>query len=345
MQLFSLTTYILLSISSFILLLPIIHAETCIERTAYVRLNGFSLFATDRIVGTLCYEGSLNQDKRLLLTVHGVTYNRNYFDFGYNNRQYSFVKYAVQQGYMVFNIDRIGAGASSHPIGALVDLDAAAYTIYQVIMQLRSGYLISGHRFSNVVFVGHSYGSFVGVRLAALYQNVVDGLVLTGYLHNVNPDVLTSNILALPDRFGLAETDPKFGLLFPIGYLTVTQNGRAALFFNPGHAEAGVIAEDYVERDVMSIDAIPDIIAAVLVPESLLIAKPVLIIVGDKDELFCGGLVDCTDLPSVISSEHARFSANSQLQVNVIQNSGHDLNLHDSYMQTFGIIKDWLAAH
>lgn len=308
---------------------------TCQEYTTEVKLTPLSL-GTQSLVGTLCYRGTLT-NKTLQLTVHGITYNRNYFDFSFNNYEYSYLRYAVDQGYAVFNIDRIGNGESDHPLGGLVNLSSSAYTIHQLIQKLRSGNL-TGHAFDSIIYVGHSYGSFVGVELAADYPNDVDGVVLTGYLHNINPEAL----LVAPTALVPAQLDPKFGLTFPLGYLTTSAGMRDDLFYDVNLADPAVIAQDELEKDVFSITTVNDIVLATASTKSQNITKPTLIVIGENDFIFCHGQVDCSDPNAIQTHEAGYFSTSAELATVMIPGTGHDLNLHTNFLYTYEQIRDWL---
>src|SRR5258706_486707 len=125
----------------------------------------------------------------LLVLVHGITYDRNYWDFpdptGHTHR-YSFVPAALKAKYSTLSIRRIGAGSSSHPLSALVTIDSNAYTVHQLIQAVRSGGIrrTGGRLFDTVVLVGHSYGSWTTWFEATRFDDV-DAVVLTGATHGL----------------------------------------------------------------------------------------------------------------------------------------------------------------
>src|SRR5262249_48040242 len=113
---------------------------------------------TFQVIGTLCSQGSA-AGKTVQLLLHGSTYARYYWDFPYQPEHYSYVRAATKRGYATFNLDRIGNGASDHPNGNLVNMDANAFVVHQVVQALRAGQVTS-QSFAKVIVVGHSMGSF-----------------------------------------------------------------------------------------------------------------------------------------------------------------------------------------
>jgi pimeloyl-ACP methyl ester carboxylesterase len=117
------------------------------------------------------------------LLVHGATYNRTYWDWPGSNPSHSYVKAAVAAGYATLAVDRLGAGASSHPPSTKVNVANGATALHHVVEMLRTGQL-GGAMFERVVWVGHSLGSVYAWAYATRFGDV-DAYVLTGMLHGV----------------------------------------------------------------------------------------------------------------------------------------------------------------
>jgi pimeloyl-ACP methyl ester carboxylesterase len=122
--------------------------------------------ANQQLSARLCEPGASGAAARtLLVLVHGITYDRNYWDIpdptGHTDR-YSFVSAALRAKFSTLSVDRIGARQSSHPLSALVDIDSNAHTVHQLIQAVPSGAIrrSGGGLFDTVVLVGHSYGSW-----------------------------------------------------------------------------------------------------------------------------------------------------------------------------------------
>ena len=94
-----------------------------------------------------------------------------------------------QYGYCTLSYDRFGIGNSSHADPyTVVQAPAEISALYQLNSMLRMGTLPSvDHAFNEsgtIVNVGHSFGSQQSYTLAAMYPNITDALILTGFSFN-----------------------------------------------------------------------------------------------------------------------------------------------------------------
>lgn len=132
----------------------------------------------------------------------------------FQNLTDSYVDVAVDQyGYSTFAIDRFGIGKSSvaDPL-SIVQAPAALSAIHELTTMLRQGKVTNiPHAFSKIIHVGHSFGSILGVNLAAMYPTDSDALILTGFAPNssfVGTTLANWNFklarLSQPFRFGNA---------------------------------------------------------------------------------------------------------------------------------------------
>lgn len=136
-------------------------------------------------------------------------------------------------GYATFNLERIGIGESDHPVQNKVTLEANAFVARQLVQALRNGQL---RNFSHVISVGHSLGSGIAVLEAAKYRDV-NGIVLTGFIHNQGPGFGAVAASVYP-----AQQNPRFAdRNLPDGYLT-TLPGKQSIFFSKPNADPNVIA-------------------------------------------------------------------------------------------------------
>lgn len=285
------------------------------------------LTATDTTIyhlsGSLCSQGSPT-GKTLEILDHGSTYDHNYWDFPYNNSKYSYVQKVTAAGFATFNFDGIGVGQSDHPDPNLVTMETDAYVIHQLVQDFRNG-TIGGTTFSKVILVGHSLGSGSSLYEASTYHDV-DGIILTGLLHQIPPSayaIFSSDLYP-------ANQDPKFSSAgLPDGYLTTIPGARATAFYNTSDADPNVIAKDeQLKQTVTTGEA--STFGDSLSPEvSQNVTVPVLLVVGQDDNLFCDNQTYlCTDDAAVQQRENSYYGPQAKLQVDVIPNSGHDLNLH-----------------
>ena len=66
-----------------------------------------------RLYGELCRP--TGQARAVQLLVHGASYNHLYWNWPLDPARYSYVRRALAAGYATFNVDRLGAGASTRP--------------------------------------------------------------------------------------------------------------------------------------------------------------------------------------------------------------------------------------
>src|ERR1700712_5484386 len=115
---------------------------------------------------------------KLQVLVHGNTYNHTYWSALQkpNSKLFadrSWIRYATGRGYHTLALDNLGNGLSTHADPAIVVQDPLeTEIIHKVVARFR--------HFPTIVFVGHSWGSGLGVHLAATHPEDVDGLLLTG---------------------------------------------------------------------------------------------------------------------------------------------------------------------
>jgi alpha-beta hydrolase superfamily lysophospholipase len=296
--------------------------------------------ADQTLWGQLCYRGN-REPGTVQLLVHGATYNHLYWDFPYGNGYYSYVDAATAAGYATFNIDRIGAGNSSHPPSASLDLAAGAVALHDAVTALRSG-AVDGHAFRHVIAVGHSIGSVEIWLEAARYQDV-DAVIVTGALHALSPD-----IGSLEGDLYPAADDPAFaGQGLDPGYLTTLPGTRGSLFYDPATTNPDVVAADEANKGVTTPAELAGAAAILDEPAaqqpSYQITVPVLSVVGEDDNLFCTGVTvyNCASQQSVLSFESQFYSPAAHLRLVVIPRTGHDLALSTTAPLTDAVMIGW----
>jgi alpha-beta hydrolase superfamily lysophospholipase len=291
--------------------------------------------------GQLCYRGS-RVPATVQLLVHGATYNHLYWDFPYGNGYYSYVDAATLAGYATFDVDRIGDDSSSHPPSSELDLAAGAVALHDAVTALRTG-AVDGHPFQHVIMVGHSVGSVEAWIEAARYHDV-DAVIITGALHQLNPDLAA---LAQADVYPAVD-DPKFADsgLDP-GYLTTRPGTREALFYDPATANPAVVALDEADKDTSTVGELDGLLSLESEPlseqPSSQINVPVLVVVGADDNIFCTGVTayNCASAASVQSYESQYYPAAARLRVVVIPDTGHDLALSTTAPFTDAVMIGW----
>ncbi len=297
------------------------------------------------IVAHLCYQQTPGSMVQIL--VHGGTYGHVYWDFSCTACQtddYSYVQYMAQAGYTTFNYDRLGYGASDHPLPELVTVQMAAYVLSQLMIDLKTG-MYGLPVFQKVILTGHSIGSAIVLDEAASSTLArPDGVILSGFLHFLDMTKLT---LFLADLHPAdLDPDPRLNKLLP-GYITTVPGTRGQIFYDLSNVDPNVLTEDEATKETVTDSEVLTTfttIATSTMPR--LITVPVLEAVGQFDNLFCLGTLNCTNTSSVEQNEAPFFSPAAQLQVIVVPQAGHDLNLQENAATVwYPQVTQWLQAH
>ncbi len=288
--------------------------------------------------GQLCLPEGAQPDIVQLL-VHGGTYNRHHWDLPYNNYQYSYQRDLARRGVATFAMDCIGSGDSSRPLSALVTATGQASVIHQVVGKLRSGQVL-GHDFDRVVLVGHSMGSGLSILEATTYHDV-DGVVLTGFSHQLNlvefTDLFVNAVrpAVLDPMLAQRGTDP--------GYVT-TIAGQRQQFHDPGVVDPAVVAADEATKDQIPATVIPDLLTlAFLSPLSRQIDVPVFLVNGARDAVFCATI--CEDRTQLLDAEELYFSPGTPTDAFLLPNAGHTLGYAPNAADYRTAVLNWMTAH
>ena len=290
-----------------------------------------SIPQTYEVAGTLCRKRAKGPDRTVLITAHGATYNRLYWDWPQDPQTYSFVR-NLTRDVSVLNVDLLGSGKSSRPPSAQLTQQAQAAMLHQLVQRMRA------RGFRKVVLVGHSSGSGTATLEAATYHDV-DGVIVTGFLHRLAPPPGGASV---PLSMYPAALDPAFAsLALDPGYLTTRPGTRGNPgFYNVAAADPAVIAFDDAHKDVVTVPQIAGFAAIINDPSiSRAVDVPVLSIVGGHD----GGFCDNPECPQA-AEEGAAWSPAAQLELHVIPTAGHDIHLHARpYAQAeYAYVRSWL---
>jgi pimeloyl-ACP methyl ester carboxylesterase len=261
----------------------------------------------------------------VLLAVHGGTYNHDYWDWDQQPAIYNFEDKAVSAGYAVLAIDRLGDGASTRPPSAADTADAQVATLHQTVQAIRAGRLGVGYR--QVLWVGHSFGSYYGVAVAAKYPHDLDGLLLTGFGAHTSAELAQINKTDMVPANYL----PRFRGLDP-GYVTNKPGTRANQLADgphhaPPHEAPEVIAHDAATEDVLATTELTTRPANLSAMMAGLPNIPVLVMDGNADEHYCAADVyDCSSTGAWFQAEASSFPSSTCL-AGQLEPSGHDLQL------------------
>jgi pimeloyl-ACP methyl ester carboxylesterase len=268
------------------------------------------------------HRGRSGDHNATIVLIHGATYDHRYWDPGViDGEDYSYARHLASLGYQVIAIDQLGAGESTHPNGDLMTIAALADGAHQAITQIRSDRRLMGPC-DQIGLIGHSMGSMTSSYLEGTYHDV-DALVVTGY-SNV-PHTLPVN----PADFAPFMTGPYFSLPGPV---------RAGMFYYAPYADPAVIDFDntYLVNTLARgqlIDAFSHLSDATAF-RSNLVTVPVLVQIGEFDALYLAA--------DTAPFEAATWPASDDVTVEVVANSGHDLNLHVQHRVAWNQIDTWL---
>lgn len=289
------------------------------------------------IGATLCTPADNSNPAGVQLLTHGIGFDRHYWDFAPG---YSYVDAAIQAGYATLSYDRLGVGASDQPdplnaIQAALQVEIAA----ELGRQLRSG-VFGGCSFATVVGVGHSFGSIISQSITALYPDVLDAAVLTGFSMNntgippfvsgLNFQIASQNqpyrFTALPPGFFVSATP----ISAQIGFFRVPGFDPNVLFM----ADAGKGTTTYGEWFS---------ITSVTQPAQNFTGS-VIVVNGDADLPFClGNCTYPTDLgAAAVTMLYPNLDQNMTSSI-VVPQTGHGVSLHygaaEAYLSVQGFLK------
>jgi pimeloyl-ACP methyl ester carboxylesterase len=311
----------------------------CAQYVVPVTIPGDS--TTYHISGRLCTRtDKLRGAKTVQLLIPGITYDHNYFNTAYSPNSYSWVYAETSKGYTTFNIDRLGTGLSDKPPAAELTVQNEASAIGQVVQALRSG-TVGGVSYSIVVGVGHSFGAAALQYLAGTSTGtaVPNFLILEDFLQTT----YVAGVSNLLSSFYAASSDPAFASAgLPSGYLTTMPGTRGTDFFYAAGAETAMITLDETVKQTSS-DYERTTLGAAR-SASITVAVPVLLVVGQYDNLYCdetSGLT-CASAAAVVTRESVNWGVKACLMAYVEVNAGHDTNLSLKARDMYNYSASWL---
>jgi pimeloyl-ACP methyl ester carboxylesterase len=278
------------------------------------------------MAGTLCVPAGA---RTLQILVPGGFYNRSYWDIALPSRSY---RHAMNDaGYATLAVDRLGTGASSTPLSAVLTTIADADAVHQVVRAMRP-------RFQKIVLGGHSLGSAISIIEAGTYHDV-DGVVVTAMGHHIN----ALGIAPIAATFVPAILDPEFsGRVLDPGYLTTLAGMRYSLH-QPGPNLPAVVALDEATKDVVAPGELVDAaLLGTVTPYTRLVDVPVLSAIASGDPTFCGLLAtDCSSAATYRTAEAPFYGPAAQLQTYVLPGYGHAFNYAPNAPDLYAAVISW----
>lgn len=284
--------------------------------------------------GTLCRPSNPVGDSVQVL-LPGATYDRAYWQLRPAAGLPSYVEAMSASGLTTLALDRPGTGLSGHPDADALGLDANVAALHQIIGRLHDG--TTGTRYSQVISVGHSWGSSIAVAEAQQYADV-SGVIATEFLHGIGPriDDFGASLYPAADDPVLAPENP------PAGYLTTSPGARSDLFYDPADSDPATRNADELTKSTMTTGESADIAT---VQQDFAITRgitvPVMIADGQHDALLCGTMIDCSTAETLRAYEADYYSPRADLSAYVLAGAGHSINLHRNAPDFFHAASTW----
>jgi pimeloyl-ACP methyl ester carboxylesterase len=323
---------------------------TCQQRQFHVALApGAPVRYT--VVGWLCGRPPLT-GRTIQVLIPGTAATHLYWDFPLRPQQYSYVRALTNAGYATLNLDRLGTGQSDLPPGDQVTVAAQAYVIHQIVKALHTGQGPASS-LGKVILVGHSLGSAIAIDEANRYADM-DGVILTGFLHTFAPAASIVGYLV----FDVAPDIRVFHHRhLPPGYFT-TPPGTLAIFLSRQNTDTDVIAHLEAGKDIAPDGESAGFVRVVTSPALVQgIRVPILSVVGQDDVNFCTppscpeaqaepAFYDCHSQSAGARNLVATICApRAELELVVIPNAGHILNLQRNAPTWFALARHWSDRH
>ncbi|KAK7987899.1 hypothetical protein PG989_008214 [Apiospora arundinis] len=306
------------------------------------------------LAATYCEPSSGGDAPKVLqILTHGIGFGRSYWDFAYNDYEYSYVNHALAHGYATLAWDRLGLGESTRldPVSE-VQLPLEVEALRELTRLLRAGEVDlqpktnstkTNTKFDKIVHVGHSLGSSVVYALAALDTTALDGLVLTGW--STVTDFMGAGFIGLH----LEQAGPKGGHLagYAPGYVVVGDvTALHTDFFAPGAYDPAILEPAYAAGEPTTVGEIAT--GSYMADQKLQVTVPSLVITGQKDLIFCG--TDCygtnnASLISLLDLVNSSFPIAKPILPITVPGSGHGLNLDKNHEYTYGNISHFLMTN
>ncbi|KAH9907761.1 alpha/beta-hydrolase [Xylariomycetidae sp. FL2044] len=310
--------------------------------------------STYTVGATLCDTGG-----PMLVLTHGIIESKLYWRPNLeNSEKYSFVDAAMAAGYSILSYDRIGVGSSSK-INSHTD---AQFQVEVAVLDRLVDYARASANATQIVLVGHSYGSYISAASAAAASAAasssanttsgtpgIDALILTGFSGTFAHFAPFLSGAALR----VAQTlDPARWSSYPPGdeggWLTAV-DVYASTYGYFGPRADGDGNGNFFERRVaewshkvagqpFAVGELPSLLNATIAYAD--VAAPVLMLQGRYDVSACGG--ECVGV--VRGFAEGNFTGARAVEVVEDLPAGHNLFLHEVAPKAFDMIFDFLKA-
>ncbi|GAM91161.1 hypothetical protein ANO11243_092080 [Dothideomycetidae sp. 11243] len=287
---------------------------------------------------TLCTPSGNTKPEKVQLLTHGIGFDRHYWDFAPG---YSYVDVAAANGYATFFYDRLGVGMSDKPdplqdIQVFLEIEIAA----ALAKALKAG-AYSGCGFSEVVGVGHSFGSVISEAVTSEYPTLFAATILTGF--SVNATALPTFTFASTFQIARENNPYRFSNL-STGFLV----GGSAIsnqidFARAPNFDPAVLALAYATGGTVTFGELFTIANGPAPAKQY--TSPVAVVNGDADLPFCLG--NCSYPTNLAAAVFPMLYPNvpaNKTGTYLAPSTGHGLNLHFTAEAAFNYIHSFLKA-
>ncbi|MFJ4654164.1 hypothetical protein ACIP5Y_23100 [Nocardia sp. NPDC088792] len=221
---------------------------------------------------------------------------------------------------------------------ALAGVDVTALSnadvLHQIVQAARRGDI--EHPWARIVTVGHSYGTVV-TEIEAASDRDVDGIIGTGWVNM--PGLLPSaELMTRHEPVDHLGEQP-----LPPGYLTMRPGGMA-IFHQQDNVDPQVFAAEEQRRGTDTIGEVATPALVTLVQATNPIAVPALLVLGERDFLFCTPPEhQPCDATTVRQTQRMYFTPQAALSTYVQRNAGHSIAHELNSADGFDAMIGWLG--
>ena len=249
---------------------------------------------------------------------------------------------AAQAGYTTFFFDRLGNGESDHPDPIqVVQAQMQVAIAHNLIEKLKYGEIAST-RFSNVVGVGHSFGSIQVVAMTAQYPGDLAAAVLTGF--STSGAGIPASYTALNLSIASSNQPRRFGKLANGYTVADTMAGNEIAFLHaPDFPHANLVLLENT-KGTFSIGELFSI-ESIIPTTPVGFTGPIDTVIGENNLPFCSG--DCSVPVNQAAAVKNKLypAASNGSQYLLVPDTGHGINLHYNAEMAFDQIQNFVKAN
>lgn len=320
--------------------------------------NFTTLTKTFNITGQYCTPSNPGPKANTLqLLTHGIGFNATYWNFylpsNATDTQYSYIHSALTAGYSTLVWNRLGTNGPASAYDPYTEIQGntelailAAITKLAVAGDTTLTGLSSPKAPSQLVHVGHSWGSILTKALAINYPSLTNAVVLTGYSDNFSFQpffpAATSYTIAnqnQPDRFPASA--------FSNGFLSwANEFANQWTFLRYPKFDPAVLAYSEATKQPYTLGMFESV--QQLLGNATDFDGKVYYLASEYDVLFCGGqCVGITQTADGVSTELTNLSwPNAKsIDVGIVEGVGHGLNLHYGADKAYARVMEWVGKN